>query len=147
MITKAIEKAFAIVKARGWETSYWAIDVHDTIVKANYKYGSIPKEFYPRAKEVLRQLSERSDIEIILFTSSHPDEVVKYMEFFEENGIHFKFSNENPEIKNISYGCYDRKFYFNVLIDDKAGFDPDQDWIKIEEVLKKYPEHSWRTTN
>lgn len=140
MITRAIEKAFALVKARQWEKSYWAFDVHDTIVRANYQYGNIPTEFYPGAKRVLQDLSKRMDIEIILFTSSHPEEIAKYMDFFVENGIHFKFANENPEVPSISYGCYDKKFYFNVIVEDKAGFNPEEDWFLIEEILKKYPE-------
>lgn len=140
MITRAIEKAFALVKARGWEKSYWAFDVHDTIVRANYQYGNIPTEFYPKAKEVLQILSKRKDIEIILFTSSHPEEIAKYLDFFVQNGINFKFTNENPDIPSISYGCYDRKFYYNVFVEDKAGFNADEDWIKIYDILKKYPE-------
>lgn len=140
MITRAIERAFRIVKERGWEKSYWAFDIHDTIFVSTYEYGNIPKEFYPYAKEVLQHLSKRKDVEIILFTCSHPEEICKYVDVFKEHNIDFKFVNENPDVPNISYGCYDRKFYFNVLFEDKAGFDPLNDWIKVKEVLEKYPE-------
>lgn len=140
MITKAIEKSFHIIKKRGWDRGYWAFDVHDTIVKSNYQHGNIPTDFYPHAKEVLRDISKRKDIEMLLFTCSHPEEIQKYIEFFKSHDIHFKFANENPEIGNITYGCYDKKFYFNVLFEDKAGFDPENDWIQVKNILAQYPE-------
>jgi len=31
--------------------------------------------------------------------------------------------------------------YFNVLFEDKAGFDPEEDWAKVKQVfLEYYPE-------
>ena len=52
---------------------------------------------------------------------------------FEENGIHFDYVNENPEIAtNLEgYGNYDKKPYMNVLFEDKAGFDGDTDWDSV----------------
>ena len=33
--------------------------------------------------------------------------------------------------------CFEKKFYFNILLDDKAGFDPETDWSVIKEYLNK----------
>jgi hypothetical protein len=140
MITKAIEKAFGFAKAKGWEKTYWAIDVHDTIIVPNYSLSEIPKEFYPKAKEIMHLISQRSDIVLILYTCSHPNEIEKYLEYFKEFDIHFDYVNENPEVENMGYGFYDRKFYFNVLFEDKAGFDPYTDWELVEQLLAKHPE-------
>lgn len=138
MTLKAIEKALELKESRNWDKIYIAIDIHDTIVEGNYKTNSIPTEFYPFAKETLQALTKREDVKLILFTSSHPHEIQRYIKFFEENEIHFDYLNENTDVYTDTqgYGNYDKKFYFNVLIDDKAGFDPKLEWESIYWFLK-----------
>ena len=133
MILSAIHNAIKKAKQRGWDTTYWSIDIHDTIVEGNYKTNDIPTTFYPFAKEVLQLLTQREDVKLILFTCSHPHEIDQYIQFFESNGIHFDYINENPEVQTDlnGYGNYDKKFYFNVLMDDKAGFNPLLEWEAI----------------
>ena len=137
MITTAIKGAFQKKKARNWEIIFFAIDIHDTIVKSNYEAGNIPTEFYPYAKEALIKLTARKDIKLIMYTCSHPHEIEKYLEFFEGNGIHFDFVNENPDVPTDinGYGNYDKKPYFNALFDDKAGFNPEREWLDIIVLL------------
>ena len=76
---------------------------------------------------------------MILFTSSYPDEIEKYIETFTDDGIRFKYVNENPEISDTTgcFGYYYKKPYFNVLFDDKAGFFPLTDWKPIYRYFKK----------
>lgn len=138
-ILLAIEKNHFQAKIkRNWDKTYWAVDIHGTIIEPNYEAGNIPKKFYPYSLECLRLLSDRSDVCLILYTCSHQHEIEEYLELFRKEGINFVYVNENPEVKTESdgYGCYDRKFYFNVLIEDKAGFDPNEDWENIYEYLK-----------
>ena len=53
-----------------------------------------------------------------------------YIKVFEENGIHFDYINENPEVDNNELGNFDKKLYFNIGIDDKFGFDAENgDWM------------------
>lgn len=133
---KHILNTFAKKPLRKWDTLYWAIDIHDTCIKSNYsKSGVLPTEFFPKAKEVLQRLSKRNDCCLILFTCSHPHEIEKYMEFFNEHGIKFNHVNKNPEALNTAYGFFEHKFYFNFLLDDKAGFDPTKDWDSIEKAI------------
>jgi hypothetical protein len=118
---------------RNWDKTYWVFDIHGTILKPNYEYGNIPKEFYPLAKETLQMISEMKDVVMILYTCSHPHEIEQYIEYFKENDIHFDYINENPEITtNLEgYGNYDKKPYMNVLFEDKAGFNGDTDWEDV----------------
>jgi hypothetical protein len=120
---------------RGWDKTYWNVDIHGTILKPNYQYGNIPKEFYPYAKETLQFLTKLDDVCLILYTCSHQHEIEEYIKFFKENDIIFDYTNENPEVVTDlnGYGCYDKKPYMNVLFEDKAGFDAETEW---EEVLK-----------
>lgn len=137
MVTRALENFYRDKEKRNWDKGYFVFDIHGTILKPNYEYGNIPKEFYPLAKETLQMISEMEDVVMILYTCSHPHEIEQYIEYFKENNIHFDYINENPEIPtNLEgYGNYDKKPYMNVLFEDKAGFDGDTDWGKVSEYL------------
>lgn len=140
-IQKAIDNAFKKAIKKNWDCIYWLVDVHETIVKPNYSKEEIPKDFYPGAKEVLQFLSQRDDIVLILYTCSWPEEIEKYLDFFQENGIHFKHANRNPDVKTIpnGYGHYENKPYADVLLDDKAGFDYESDWRIVKETVERHP--------
>lgn len=128
---------FAYKENRGWDKTYWFFDIHGTILKPNYQYGNIPKEFYPHAKEAMQLISKLDDVCMVLYTCSHPHEIEQYLEFFKENNIHFQYVNENPEVPTDlnGYGCYDKKPYINVLFEDKAGFNPETEWLEVLELL------------
>ena len=143
MITNAITNNYEIALKRQWDKTYWAFDIHGTIVIPNYDNDEIPKIFYPNAKKVLQQISMRRDITTILYTCSHPHQIKAYLKYFKEHDINFDYVNENPEVitgKSNEYGNYDKKPYFNVLFEDKAGFDAMNDWFIVDELLKKYNE-------
>jgi hypothetical protein len=137
MITRAIENCFRNVREKNWDKTYWAFDIHGTILKPNYQANAISTEFYPLAKEVMQMLSKRTDIVRILYTCSYPHEIEQYIEYFAKHGIHFDHINKNPEVACGAYGYYEDKFYFNVLLDDKAGFDGESDWTAIKNLLHK----------
>lgn len=137
MIIRAIENCIRLGREKNWEKLYWAIDIHGTLLKPNFKRNDISTEFYPYAKEAMQLLSKRKEIVKILFTCSYPHEIEQYIKYFSENGIHFDYINRNPEIADGGYGYYQDKFYFNVLMDDKAGFDAETDWKPILDLLKK----------
>ena len=63
------------------------------------------------------------------------EKMAEYRARFAEEGIHFDYANENPEVGNTSFQNFEVKLYFNVGIDDKFGFEPETDWVKVIEVL------------
>lgn len=134
-LVNSIEKMYLNAKRKNWDKIYIAVDIHDTIVYANYDIEEIPTEFIANSKEVLQHLSDRKDIGLILYTCSHPHEIEKYIKYFKENGIEFEYSNKNPEISNTELGCYDHKLYFNLLLDDKACFNAEKDWTVLYETM------------
>jgi hypothetical protein len=133
MVIRALKNFYRDREKRNWDKGYFVFDIHGTILKPNYEYGNIPKEFYPFAKETLQKISKMKDVVMILYTCSHPHEIEQYIEYFKENDIDFDYINENPEIAtNLEgYGNYDKKPYMNVLFEDKAGFDGDNDWEDV----------------
>ncbi len=135
MITKAILNALERKKLKDWDKTYWGFDIHETMVIPNWDEFDVPTEFYPHVLEVMQMLSKREDIVRILFTCSHPDEIVVYKKHFKALGIKIDYVNENPEVHSVKYGNYDKKPYFNVLFEDKAGFDPHTDWLIVKNLL------------
>jgi len=146
-----IKKMFNHANDKQWYETYWFIDFHGVISKPDYNEKSKKVNYYPYVKETLQYLTEkRPDVVLILFTSSYPEEIKTYMDVFNKDNIYFKYVNENPEISKLtgSFGCYDKKPYYNVLIDDKCGFDPITDWKPIYKYFKKSkytPDKSWST--
>ena len=138
-IVKALSNFYRDKEKRNWDKGYFFFDIHGTILVPNYKYGSIPKDFYPFSKEVLQFFSKQDDLVLALYTCSHPHEINEYIQLFEENDIKFTYVNENPEVPTDlnGYGCYEKKPYINVLFEDKAGFDPLTDWELIDKFLKE----------
>jgi hypothetical protein len=80
---------------------------------------------------------------MILYTCSHPNEIEQYLKLFTENGINFKYINENLDVPTDlnGYGNYDKKPYFNVLFEDKAGFDAEIEWQEIHAYFKTKVEY------
>jgi hypothetical protein len=122
-IVKAFEKAFERKKERGWKHIYVFVDIHDTIFLSDYgKEKNF--EYYKYSKRTLQLLSNKPDVILGLYTSSHPKDIIEYL----KDGIYFQLNGDNPMEKNSDYACFDKKPYFNVLLDDKAGFEPEKDW-------------------
>lgn len=138
MIDKAIKNCLRNATEKGWNKTFWAFDLHGTILKPNFTPGTISNEFYPEAKEVMQIVSKRKDISTILFTCSYPDEIVQYLDFFRQHDICFDYINENPEVVDGSYGYYQKKFYYNILFEDKAGFDANTDWQLVKKIISEF---------
>ena len=134
-IIKSIERAYSLLQERSWDTIYWAIDLHDTCIKSNYVSGEY-EWINEDAKRCLQLISKLPESKIILWTSCYDEELYGILSFFFKDEIIINFFNGNPNINSTKTGCFDKKFYFSILLDDKAGFDPDTDWKLIYEYLK-----------
>lgn len=140
-ILKWIKKMFDHAEKKQWFETYFCFDIHGTISIPDYRKSNKEIEYYPYAKETLQLMSERDDIVMIISTSSYPEEIEIYNEQFKKDGIIFRYVNENPEISSDkgSFGYYKDKFYFNVLLEDKSGFNPLRDWEFLYSYFKNTP--------
>ncbi len=136
LINKLAEKS---QKYQYYET-YWCFDLHGVIIEPNYDKEDKIIRFYPYALLALKLLSARDDVRLILHTSSYPEELERYIERFKKHNVHFNYVSENPEIsvEKGHFGYYEKKFYFDLMFEDKAGFDPDT-WQELVEVIENYP--------
>lgn len=132
-----IRKTFEMKKVKGWPEVYFCIDLHGTIIPSGKDTNDTTDEkaLYPYAQEVLQYLSSRKDIILVLWTSTPQPRINQAWGWFDKMGIHFSYVNENPHASNTPRSCFDQKFYFNVLIDDRAGFEPETDWKAIKDEL------------
>lgn len=135
MITKAIERAYKTARLKNWDKIYWAIDLHETCLVSSYGKGSY-RFINQQAANTLLYLSQRPETVIILWSSVHADEEPEIIKFFADYEIRVHYFNHNPEVENTAVGNFDTKFYFNVLVDDKAGFDYRTDWVAIRELFE-----------
>lgn len=131
----AFRTALKNKKERGWDTVYWCIDVHDTILKGKYESDQ-DYEFYPDAIKVLKWISEQEDHRIIIWTCSYAKEFDRLRSYmFCKYGIRLDYHNENPECGDTEIAEFTDKFYFNILLDDKAGFDARKDWTDLKNEI------------
>jgi hypothetical protein len=72
---------------------------------------------------------------MILWSGCYDEQMAVYRNHFAEEGIHFDYANENPEVGKTSFQNFEVKLYFNVGIDDKFGFEAETDWVKVIEAL------------
>lgn len=128
-IIQALKRAQASVIKNKWDKIYIAVDLHGTCLHPDYE--NTATTFYDYAKEVLRYFTLRQDVVLIMYTCSKQDEIVKYVEFFAQHGIKFDYINENPDVKKTRFGDFTTKPYFNLLFEDKAGFNPFTDWLTL----------------
>ena len=138
-IKKAFEAAFIRMKEKNWEKIYVAVDIHDTILHACYD-DEETYDYFPSALEVLRLMTLRADICLILWSSCHREKLKEYAQHFLDDGIRFDYINENPEVGNTHLQNFEEKLYMNVGLDDKFGFDAEKDWDAIYQVLTGFPE-------
>ena len=128
-----IHNALEQKKERSWDKIIVCVDIHGTILKPNYE--GLAHEFYPQATGTLMYLSRREDIELVLYTCSTQKDINKYLELFESFDIHFDYVNKSS-VSTSEFACFDDKPYFNVLLDDKAGFEGESDWTKVYSCFK-----------
>jgi hypothetical protein len=132
-----IQKTFELKEQRKWPEIYICIDLHGTIIPNGKSTSDISDElvFYPDAKEVLQWMTKRKDIFLILWTSTPLTRIDKIWEFFTAHNIQFDYINSNSHAKNTPRSDFSKKFYFNILLDDRAGFVGDTDWTLIKKEL------------
>ena len=136
-IIKSIDREYKNMHNRGWDRIFLMFDLHGTIIKPNRTVGNTDLVYYPYAKETLQLISNRDDLDLNIYTCSHEHEIKAYQEKFKEDGIFFKYVNENPDVETSGYGNYDKKPYMNILFEDKAGFFGEDSWKPVYEYFKE----------
>ena len=133
-IKQIFDSAFATKEKRKWEKIFVAVDIHETILEPTWS-AERSHTYYPFAKECLQMLTLMDDVCLIQWSSSSFENNLHYNQEFSKDDIEFDHINENPEVPSTDYADFKKKFYINVIMDDKAGFDPLVDWIELHQYL------------
>jgi hypothetical protein len=123
IFAREIDKAIS----RKWDSIYIVIDNHGVLCESTYSDEIIPIE---ASYAPLRIMEEHFPmIKKIIWSSTSEPQLSNIIARFTDHGVSFVAINENPEVSGDNFKG---KLYFNILLDDKAGFDPDVDWADIE---------------
>lgn len=139
-LVEKLQFEFEKARKRGWKKVYIFVDLHDTALEPSYNGGDISRKCFEGAIECLQEFSKRNDVILVLYTSSKEDHIEEYRKFFAQFGIHFTYVNENPDQENTAYADFAKKPYMNLILDDKAGFDPKVHWKLLLDAIKEIPE-------
>lgn len=134
-IEYAIRNEIEKLHERNWDKIYILVDIHGTIFEPSYSLND-PLISYPHAFDCLSLMSKIKEFCLILWSSTSKDNAENYIKFFTSRGVNFEYFNENPEVQNNGISNFDKKFYFNVGIDDKFGFEANQDWWHLMNHLE-----------
>lgn len=135
-IAELFTEAWNKKESRKWNFVYIMVDLHGVILPSNYHSDNELTFINPHAENVLRYLSQQSDVVLILWTSSYLKEILRVTGWLISRGINIKFINKNPDEPNTGYADFSSKPYFSILLDDKAGFDPHTDWDSLNTWIK-----------
>jgi hypothetical protein len=131
-IIKSFGKAFEMKDSKGWDKIYVLVDVHDTIMAGMKPEPTVENlVWYDKAIKALKLMRAHGDICLIMWTGAYPSRIDTYVDALAQKGFKFDYVNENPEADCSEFYCVDSKIYFNVGIDDRFGFEPEEDWDKI----------------
>lgn len=130
-----LERAFKRRREKGYPFLFVAIDLHDCIIEGKYNRLNEGAAFFPGALEVLAAWTKRTDIKLILWTSSHSDAIADALYRLYSHGVIFDFINGNPACASTDLCDFSSKWYFDVLLDDKASFEGPTDWVLIKQEL------------
>ena len=134
-LINAIRKTYALKEQRRWDRIYWCIDLHDVIIEGKYNKYNEGRELAPFCADVFQILRSHDENCTILWTSSHGGPIMDMRNWLSDRGVTFDYINANPECADNELCAFDRKFYFNICLEDKAGFSWREDWKDIYELL------------
>lgn len=135
-LIKHIQNTYKQKKLKNWKYIYYTIDIHGTIFKPTHDYNKEQFKYYPFAKKTLQLISQQKDTKILLWSSTYPQNITQYINNLKENNINVDFINYNTDIKNNNISDFSFKQYTDIGIDDKFGFNPNNEWKKIYNTLK-----------
>jgi len=134
-ITQTIADAYIKAVSRGYNKIYYLVDLHGVIMHSSYEPGV--HEFIGGIDGIpvntLKMISNCKESVIIIWSCLHERDKPGILEQFNKVGIKVSAINNNPFEQSNSVSSFHEKPYFSVLFDDKAGFNPDEDWKNVYE--------------
>lgn len=131
-LQKGVSRAYNVAMERNHEMIFWCIDLHGTVLESNYSSESFSFLLADETVPALQAISALPETRIILWSGISDEDAVQVIKLFTDHNIRVDWVNENPAVPSSGTGHFDKKFYFSILVDDKAGFSPN-DWPRVAE--------------
>lgn len=151
MFRNALLKSFEKAKVDLVDKFYIAINIENAIFKdpENNNMYCYPIDPYKNAIEILSKISKRDDIKIIFISNIDNYFISKIFHFLKKNGLESNYLfGENPEVTYANKKYFKpNNFYYNILLDERSGFNPTIDWVVLDEFLDKNKYHSNAVNN
>ena len=135
-------EAFVEAKQKGFDHIVVAVDLHGTIVDSklyNRVKGSeeekLAHSIYHKAIEALILMTEDPAIEMFIYSGTEPISLVRIKNSL-KTCFDIDISLGYEASTTVEKQSFIKKPYFSVLLDNKAGFDPVDDWDAIIYYLK-----------
>lgn len=140
-IKTLFEKAWADAATKGYDHVVIAVDLHGTMVDSkvfNAAPGNIEMKvqssIFRSAVTALKLLSEHPSVTMFIYSGTKRRKLEQVLEeLMSRYGIEIDIDYSSDTQYSIQ--SFKNKPYFGILLDDKAGFDPDTDWDEITRIL------------
>jgi len=141
-VSKLFQEAFLEAKEKGHDHIVVAVDLHGTIVNSTLfnrikgtEEEKLAHSIYHPAIEALTLMTEDPEIEMFIHSGTEPSSLIRIKNSL-ETCFDIKISLGYSATTTIEKQSFSKKPYFGVLLDNKAGFDPEYDWEGISIFLK-----------
>ena len=136
-VSSMFDKGFHTAKDAGYNYMVIAVDLHGTMINTkvfNETQGKfldkIEASLFPQAITALQAMSAHKSIVMYVYSGTKKSKLKKLVNYlYEKYGISLD-TRYHPMTQHASQS-FKTKPYFNILLDDRAGFDPTGDWLEI----------------
>jgi len=137
------DKGYTTAKEAGYKYMVIAVDLHGTMLNTkqfNETQGKflekIEASLFPKAIKALQAMSAHESIVMYVYSGTKKSKLKKLVKHLSKKyGISLD-TRYHPMTQHSSQS-FKTKPYFNILLDDRAGFDPAKDWVEIIEFIPR----------
>lgn len=144
-VTLLLKEALIEAAKKQYDHIEVAVDLHGTLIDTELynKWDGTPEEkfahsVYTESLAPLVALTKHKSVKVFLYSATRVIDLLRIKMALERMyGIEVSL---NSSVSTTTKGQdFDRKPYFSVLFDNKAGFDPKSDWAEVEVAIKSLP--------
>ncbi len=135
-------KAWEDASNKGYDHVVIAIDLHGTIIDTKI-FNTTPGSFEDKVRAsilrpaitALQKLSVHPSISMFIYSGTRKCHLRKLIDILRDQ---YRINIDLEYSSNIQHASqsFKRKPYYSILLDDKAGFDPDVDWDEINSFTR-----------
>lgn len=144
-INKIFKEALIDASKKSYDHIVVAVDLHGTLVDSDLynkwdgsEEDKLSRSIYHSAIPALLEMTNHPSVTMYIYSSTKAVSLLRIKNAL--NTLYGIFINISPGLQKESKSQdFSRKPYYSVLLDNKAGFDPNQDWDDVAITVKNLP--------